>query len=215
MVVTIHLASIYAKHCTKAYLASQSVQPILNFFNCSAHPELEEANRLALVECYATDNNILSPNPFCNAHTKLGHRSVRSLQELVDRKLVANLDPNSIPTIEVHSSTRCLPCAQAKMTATPFAAKVHDTRRAKSELDRVSVDTMSFPIKSFNNEATYWTTAVDEYSGYCWGFPHAKKSDINDILIDFIRQCPVHRVARSSGHNHYLTRPQDAPMTCR
>jgi transposase InsO family protein len=123
----------------------------------------------------ASSNTLLSLDLI---HKHLGHLNIASLQHAIHQGAVAHVD-DVIDTTT--NEIFCNACIQGKMSSTPFqVGHVCTTMHVEHVHSNICGP---FEVKSLGRNH-YFTTLIDDFSGYMWVRPMKLKSEFNPWYIE-------------------------------
>lgn len=115
-------------------------------------------------------------------HRRLGHPSVKSMEQLVKDQILPPITPGEF---EEFRNRTCLPCIQGKQHRAPLPT---GTTKVTVPLARVHSDLAGpKPVQSFSGKR-YMMTIWDEATSFLWTYPIEQKSDAFEIFVQWQAQ---------------------------
>ncbi|CAI7812423.1 unnamed protein product, partial [Closterium sp. NIES-54] len=117
-------------------------------------------------------------------HHRLGHPSLPCLRGMASRVLVSGL-PRSLPPLPPEPAPTCVPCVKGRQLAAPHSFEFPLT---EAPLQTLHMDVWGPARVRGQGHERYFLLVVDDYSRYTTVFPVRSKSDVTEVLIDWIRE---------------------------
>ncbi|CAI7920519.1 unnamed protein product, partial [Closterium sp. NIES-53] len=127
-------------------------------------------------------------------HHRLGHPSLPRLRGMASRVLVSGL-PRSLPLLPPGPAPTCVPCVEGRQRAAPHSSEFPPTGAA---LQTLHMDVWGPARVRGQGHERYFLLVVDDYSRYTTVFPLRSKSEVSEVLIDWIRAARL-RLRESFG----------------
>ncbi|CAI7750808.1 unnamed protein product, partial [Closterium sp. NIES-54] len=116
-------------------------------------------------------------------HHRLGHPSLPRLLGMASRVLVSGL-PRSLPHLPPGPAPTCVPCVEGRQRAAPHSSEFPPT---EAPLQTLLMDVWGPARVRGKGHECYFLLVVDDYSRYTTVFPLRSKSDVIEVLVDWIR----------------------------
>ncbi|CAI7915321.1 unnamed protein product [Closterium sp. NIES-54] len=116
-------------------------------------------------------------------HHRLGHPSLPRLRGMASRVLVSGL-PQSLPPLPLGPAPTCVPCVEGRQRAAPHSSEFPPT---EAPLQTLHMDVCGPARVRGQGHERYFLLVVDDYSRYTTVFPLRSKSEVTEVLIDWIR----------------------------
>ncbi|CAI7871759.1 unnamed protein product [Closterium sp. NIES-54] len=116
-------------------------------------------------------------------HHRLGHPSLPRLRGMASRALVSGL-PRSLPALPPGPAPTRVPCVEDRQRAAPHSSSFPPT---EAPLQTLHMDVWGPARIRGQSHERYFLLVVDDYSRYTTVFPLRSKSEVREVLIDWIR----------------------------
>ncbi|CAI7753092.1 unnamed protein product [Closterium sp. NIES-54] len=116
-------------------------------------------------------------------HHCLGHASRPRLCCMASRTLVSGL-PQCLPLLPPRPAPTCVPCVEGRQRAAPHSSSFPPT---KAPLQTLHMDVWGPARIRGQGHERYFLLVVDDHSRYTSVFPLRSKSEVTEVLIDWIR----------------------------
>ncbi|CAI5945646.1 unnamed protein product [Closterium sp. NIES-64] len=116
-------------------------------------------------------------------HHRLGHPSLLRLRGMASRVLVSSL-PRSLPPLPPGPAPARVPCVEGRQPAAPHFSQFPPI---EAPLQTLHMDVWGPARVRGQGHERYFLLVADDYSRYTTVFPLRSKSDVTEVLIDWIR----------------------------
>ncbi|CAI7738324.1 unnamed protein product [Closterium sp. NIES-54] len=116
-------------------------------------------------------------------HHRLGHPSLPRLRGMASRTLVSGL-PRSLPPLPPGPAPTCVPCVEGRQRDAPHSSKFPPT---EAPLQTLHMDVWGQARVRGQGHERYFLLVIDGYSRYTTIFPLRSKSEVTEVLINWIR----------------------------
>ncbi|CAI7833628.1 unnamed protein product [Closterium sp. NIES-53] len=210
-------ASLRVTHCTCArtgrHLATFSRPPGSNLYTLSTEsPPVSASGQVAASSQVFTAASGSGPESApCSCrllshqtllwHHRLGHPSLPRLRGMASHVLVSGL-PRSLPPLPPGPAPACDPCVEGRQRAAPHSSEFPPT---EAPLQTLHIDVWGPARVRGQGHELYFLLVVDDYSRYTTVFPLGSKGEVNEVLIDWIRDTRL-RLRESFGSDFSVLR---------
>lgn len=115
-------------------------------------------------------------------HARFGHRDPKVIRHLSSNNLVTGIQINDCPIKQV-----CECCIKGKITRNPFPQKASSTTHRP--LDLLHADLYGPMLTETPGGRRYIMTLIDDYSRYTYIFLSRRKSQVTEVIKNFIQFC--------------------------
>ncbi|CAI5982577.1 unnamed protein product [Closterium sp. NIES-65] len=134
-------------------------------------------------------------------HHRLGHPSLLRLRGMASNVLVCGL-LRSLPPLPLGPGPTCVLCVEGRQRAAPHSSQFPPT---EAPLQMLHMDVWGPARVRGQGHKCYFLLVVEDYSRYTTVFPLRSKSDVTEVLIDWIRAARL-QLKRSFGLDFPLLR---------
>ncbi|CAI7760474.1 unnamed protein product [Closterium sp. NIES-54] len=189
-----HLATFTRRPGSSLYTLTTTSPPVSAFGHVAASSQV-----FAVASRSSPASAPWSCRPLSH-ETLLWHHCLR-LRGMASRTLVSGL-PQSLPPLPPGPAPTCVPCVKGRQHAAPHSSTFPPT---EAPLQTLHMDVCVLARVRGQGHERYFLLVIDDYSRYTTVFPLRSKSEVPEVLIEWIR-----------GTRCLLSKPfgSDLPVLC-